>query len=71
MNKQLVISLAVWLALLALPFALRQKEPGCASAPADTLVIISAHNKSARDEYARAFGGYYYKKHGRRIELDL
>ena len=71
MNRQLVISLAVWAALLALPFALRQKEPGRASTPADTLVIISAHNKSARDEYARAFGEYYYKKHGRRIELDF
>ena len=71
MNKQLVISLAVWAALLALPFALRQKEPGRAVTPADKLVIISAHNKAARDEYARAFGEYYYKKHGRRIELDF
>ena len=73
MNKQLLISIAVWLALLALPFALRQKEPGGASAPADAdkLVIISAHNKAARDEYARAFGEYYYRKHGRRIELDF
>ena len=75
MNKQLVISLAVWIALLALPFALRQKEPGGASPVADsntdTLVIISAHNKAARDEYARAFGEYYYKKHGRRIKLDF
>jgi len=73
MNKQLVIALAVWLVLLALPFALRPKEPGGASAPsdADRLVIISAHNKAMRDEYARAFGEYYYQKHGRRIELDF
>ena len=73
MNKQFIIALAVWLALLALPFSLRQREPGGASAPADAdkLVIISAHNKSARDEYSRAFGEYYYKKHGRRIELDF
>ena len=73
MNKQFAISLAVWLALLALPFSLRQREPGGSSAPADAdkLVIISAHNKSARDEYSRAFGEYYYKKHGRRIELDF
>ena len=72
MNKQLVISLAVWLALLALPFSLRQKEPGSsATGPADRLVIISAHNKATRDEYARAFGEYYYKKYGRRIELDF
>ena len=70
MNRQLVISLAVWLALLALPFALRRPEPGRAAA-ADRLVIISAHNKAARDEYARAFGEYYYRKHKRRIELDF
>ena len=72
MNKQLVISLTVWIALLALPLALRQREPGrSVSGPADKLVIISAHNKAARDEYARAFGEYYYKKYGRRIELDF
>ncbi len=71
MNKQLVITLALWCALLALPFALRNKEPGRADTPTETLVIISAHNKSVRDEYARAFGEYYYKRHGRRIELDF
>ena len=71
MSKQLVISLAVWCALLALPFALRPKEPGRADTPTEKLVIISAHNKSVRDEYARAFGQYYYAKHGRRIELDF
>ena len=73
MNKQLVIALAVWLALLALPFALREKEPGEGAPAAETekLVIISAHNKAARDEYARAFGEYYYKKYGKRIELDF
>ena len=71
MNKQLVVSVALWCALLALPFALRPKQPGKASGPADRLVIISAHNKSVRDEYERAFGEYYYKKHGRRIELDF
>ena len=74
MNKQLVFAGVVWCALLALPFALRRPEPG-GGAPAagtDRLVIISAHNKSARDEYARAFGEYYCKKHdGRRIELDF
>ena len=71
MNKQLAISLAVWCALLALPFALRTREPGRADTPTETLVIISAHNKSVRDEYSRAFGEYYYKKHGRRIEIDF
>ena len=73
MNKQLVIALAVWLALLALPFALREKEPGEGTPATETekLVIISAHNKAARDEYARAFGEYYYRKYGRRIELDF
>ena len=64
MNKQLLIALAVWLGLLALPFALRPKVPGRANTPADTLVIVSAHNKAVRDEYARAFGNYYYRKHG-------
>ena len=71
MNKPLLIALAVWMGLLALPFALRPKTPGRANTPADTLVIVSAHNKAVRDEYARAFGNYYYRKHGRRIELDF
>ena len=73
MNKQLAIALAVWLALLALPFALRTKEAGEAdhSAASERLVIISAHNKALRDEYARAFGEYYYKKHKRRIKLEF
>jgi len=73
MNKQLVFAVIVWLLLLALPFSLRQKEPGAGAAVTgtDKLVIISAHNKAARDEYATAFGEYYYKKHGRRIELDF
>lgn len=71
MSKQLLAASALWLALLALPFALRPKLPGKASEPADRLVIISAHNKTIRDEYARAFGEYYYRRHGRRIELDF
>ena len=78
MNKQLVISLAVWLALLALPFALRPKAKDggniFSGEPTDKLVIISAHNKATCDEYARAFGEYYdkkYGKYGRRIELDF
>lgn len=71
MNKQLIIAAAVWCALLALPFMLRPEQPGRASGAADKLVIISAHNKAVRDEYARAFGEYYYRRHGRRIELDF
>ena len=73
MNKQLVISLAVWGALLALPFVLRPPEAGGKdrSAPTESLVIISAHNKAVRDEYVRAFGEYYYRKHGRRIKLEF
>ena len=71
MNKPLIVSAALWGALLALPFMLRPEQPGNSGGPADRLVIISAHNKAIRDEYARAFGEYYYRRHGRKIELDF
>ncbi len=72
MNKQIILASAVWCGLLALPFILRPAEQSSHSdAPEETLVIISAHNKGVRDEYARAFSDYYFRRHGRRIKLDF
>jgi len=66
----------IWLALLALPFALRHRGGGSA-APSEAagrtekLVIISAHNKAVRDEYSRAFRRYCREKLRRDVELDF
>ncbi len=71
-NRGLVAALAVLLALLALPFALRPElEKKQISGEADRLVVVSAHNKAIRDEYERAFREYYRSKHGRDVEMDF
>ena len=59
-------------ALLALPFLFRLDEP--APPPADggdVVVVISAHNKSVRDEYERGFRNYYRRKFNRDVRIDF
>jgi len=81
MWKKLCCFGTLWLALLALPFALRHREasprthlPPAGEAgrgTAEKLVIISAHNKAVRDEYSRAFRRYCREKFRREVELDF
>ena len=60
MPFRVLICLLMLGALLALPFYLRREEKLPPPAPdADVVVVISAHNKSVRDEYERAFRRYY------------
>ncbi len=72
MKKQIFLFLVLWLALLALPFFLRpDAERVSGTKNADTLVVISAHNKTIRDEYQRGFSQYYRKLRGRDVVIDF
>lgn len=70
--RRLLICLLLLGSLLALPFWFRKHE-GITPADenADRLVIITAHNKSVRDEYDREFRKYYREKFGKDIVLDF
>ncbi|MBR7130367.1 MAG: ABC transporter substrate-binding protein [Lentisphaeria bacterium] len=58
--------------LLALPFYFRKEEVKVIFADdADTVVVISAHNKTVRDEYERAFRKWYKKHYGRDVKIDF
>ena len=73
MLKRLVICILVLGSLLALPFFLRPKKVGIAvnSGNPDKVVVVSAHNKSIRDEYSAAFRKYYFEKYNREVEIDF
>lgn len=73
MFRKILICLLLLGTLLALPFYFRQDEetPVLPAADSDVVVVISAHNKSVRDEYERAFREYYRKKRGREIRIDF
>ena len=72
MLRRILICLLMLGALLALPFYFRREEKFApVAADADTVVVISAHNKSVRDEYDRAFREYYRKRFGREVRIDF
>ena len=61
-NKLLVFALAFLAVLLALPFLLaprQEAEKLLGSSDCETLVVITAHNKSIRDEYQKAFFSHF------------
>ena len=70
--RRLIICGILFGGLLALPFYFRKDSgiPPVAS-DAERLVIISAHNKSVRDEYEIAFRKHYKAKYGKDIILDF
>ena len=72
MFYRLGICLVLLGCLLALPFYFRKDEqlPPPAS-DCDVVVVISAHNKSVRDEYELAFRKYYRSKFGRDVSIDF
>ena len=77
MAKRVVPVLILFLSLLALPFFLRRDqeenklEKVGGDAILDKVVVISAHNKSFRDECAAKFKLYYREKFGRDVEIDF
>ena len=70
--RRLIICALIFAALLALPFYFR-KADGIPPVEddAERLVIVTAHNKSVRDEYEIAFRKYYKAKFGKDIILDF
>jgi len=69
MTARLLIILAVLAAVVGVPFALKPKASLLANAD-DTLVIISPHKESIRDEFSRGFAAYYKAKTGRTVRID-
>ena len=73
MVKRLIICISILALLLALPFCLRpakQKKAANSGNP-DRVVVITAHNKSIRDEYSTAFKKYYLENFNREVEIDF
>ena len=70
--RRLIICALIFTVLLALPFYFR-KADGVPPVEddAERLVIVTAHNKSVRDEYEIAFRKHYKAKYGRDIILDF
>ena len=74
-NKKLLFVLLFLAALLALPFLLAPPQEAekflTGNDEHETLVVITAHNKSIRDEYQRAFSKWYKEKYGKEIVIDF
>ena len=74
-NKPLFFVLLFLACLLALPFLLAPRQEAekllAGGDECETLVIITAHNKSIRDEYQRAFALWYKQKYNKDIKLDF
>ena len=70
--RRLIICGILFGGLLALPFYFR-KDDGIPPVEddAETLVIVTSHNKSVRDEYEIAFRKHYKAKYGKDITLDF
>ena len=72
MFKRFLICIGLLGILLLFPFLMRPKTTDIPLAPEhDKLVIITAHTKSIRDEYALAFRKYYQKKYHKDVDLDF
>ncbi len=57
--------------IVALPMALRRQSATTSSRDADdSLVILTPHNESIRQEFGEAFAAYWKKTTGRSIHLD-
>jgi iron(III) transport system substrate-binding protein len=63
------ILLVAMLAVLAVPFALRNEEEVFTAAD-DRVVIVTPHNESIRQEFTQAFGRWYQEKTGRTVYID-
>lgn len=70
--RRLTICAVLMGVLLALPFYFRKEEGVTPVADdAETLVVITSHNKAVRDEYQIAFRKYYKEKYGKDIRIDF
>jgi iron(III) transport system substrate-binding protein len=68
MIKRGIIIFAL-VAIIAVPFLLRPKQPARRNAD-ETLVIITPHNEAIRREFGAAFERWYHEKTGRTVAVD-
>lgn len=68
MKRSLLILALV--AVVALPFLLRTKQPAAVGRADETLVIITPHNEAIRYEFTQGFQEWYRKKTGRSVAID-
>lgn len=61
--------LGCFLAIIALPFLLRNKE-AAREAAQDTVVIVTPHNEAIKQEFALAFRQWYREQTGRTVNVD-
>lgn len=70
MNKRgRIFTLAALVGVVGLPFLLRDTKPTTRFA-ADTVVVITPHTESIRQEFARAFEDWYLQNTGRTVYVD-
>ncbi|MEO7100430.1 MAG: extracellular solute-binding protein [Luteolibacter sp.] len=71
MKQRAWIIIGLLALIVALPLALRRQSATTNPRNADdTLVILTPHNESIRQEYGEAFAAYWKKKTGRSIYID-
>ena len=68
MGKRTII-IGALVAIIALPFILRPKQPALEKSDV-TLVIITPHNEAIRSEYGRGFRAWYKQRTGKTVLLD-
>lgn len=68
MKQNILIGLAFFI-VLALPFLFRQEGPVVRSAD-DTVVVITPHAESIRQEFATGFARWYQERTGRTVRVD-
>jgi ABC-type Fe3+ transport system substrate-binding protein len=68
MGKRTII-IAALVAIIALPFILRPKQPALVKSDV-TLVIITPHNEAIRSEFGRGFRTWYKQRTGKSVLLD-
>jgi iron(III) transport system substrate-binding protein len=68
-GKGSLFTLAAMAVVIGLPFLLRDKGPVTRFAD-DTVVVITPHTESIRQEFARAFERWYEQRTGRTVYVD-
>ncbi len=70
MSRSILILLALGI-IVALPFALRQRDASSDWTEGDpTLVIVSPHNEAIRYEFEQAFSDWYRAKYKRPVKIE-
>ncbi len=68
MGKRTII-IGALVAIIALPFILRPKQPALEKSDV-TLVVITPHNEAIRSEYGRGFRSWYRQRTGKTVLLE-